>query len=197
MFPQAADQERDRARIEPGTSASNTEYRRPLTVTEKYEYGLHRVFGTGEAARVLFGAALDQWRNDPHEWGQGWDSFGVRAASHFGQHLVKEHLAFGVRAIDHEDPRPLRSMRSGFTARALDALKYTVVARSDSGHLMPAYSRFVANYGTVAVSKFGWWPSRYHTTGEILSSGTASLGVDAGMNVLREFWPDLKRKFHR
>jgi len=27
-----------------------------------------------------------------------------RAASHFGQHLVKEHLAFAVRALDHEDP---------------------------------------------------------------------------------------------
>jgi hypothetical protein len=195
--PQAADQERDRARIQPGTSASGVEYIRPLTVAQKYEYCLHRVFNEGEAARMAFGTGIDQWRSDPREWGQGWDAFGARAASHFGQHLVKEHLAFAVRALDHEDPRPIRSTRPGFAARAVDALKYTVVARSDSGHLMPAYSRFVDNYGAAAISKFGWWPRRYQTAGEILSSGTAAIGVDAGMNVLREFWPDIKRKFHR
>ena len=120
---------------------------------------------------------------------------GVPATSHFGQHLVKENFTFAVRALDHEDPRPIRSTPSVFSARAFDALKYTVVARSDSGHLMPAYSRFVGDYGSVAISKLGWWPIRYQTAGEILSSGTASLGVDAGINVIREFWPDIKRKF--
>src|SRR5437588_6098117 len=77
----------------------------PLTLREKYAYTLRRSFGAQEMVVMTAGAGLDQWDRHPDEWGSGIDAYGVRVASHFGQNLVKQHVAFAIRAIDHEDPR--------------------------------------------------------------------------------------------
>jgi hypothetical protein len=142
-----------------------------------------------EIARVAIGAALDQARTYPTEWGQGWDAFGVRVASGFGQHLIKEQIEFGVWAIDGEDPRHRRSGLHGFWPRTRYAVIHTFVARRDDGGQMPAISRFVGDYGAGFISR-EWYPSRFHTVQQGFDAGTVSLGIDVGMSVLREFLPE-------
>jgi len=159
-----------------------------LTVREKYQVALERTFDPAEILRLSLGAGIDQWRNYPSEWGQGWDAFGVRMASALGQQLVREQLEFGVGAIDHEDPRHQLSGLSGVWPRARFAIVHTFVSRSDSGANMPAYSRFIGDYGAAFISR-QWYPDRFHTVGQGLEAGTVSLGFDVGMNILREFWP--------
>ena len=102
---------------------------------------------------------------------------------------------FAVGALDHENPGHIRSKRHGFGNRLMDAVKFSVVARNDQGQLMPEYSRFVGNYAAGFISRT-WWPAQYHTVGDGLESGTISLGFDVGMNVVREFWPDIRRWLH-
>ena len=159
-----------------------------LTVGEKYQVALQRIFDPAEILRLSLGAGIDQWRNYPSEWGQGWDAFGVRMASALGQQLVREQLEFGVGAIDHEDPRYQLSGLTGVWPRARFAIVHTFVSRSDSGANMPAYSRFIGDYGAGFISR-QWYPDRFHTVGQGLEAGTVSLGFDMGMNILREFWP--------
>ena len=60
---------------------------------------------------------------------------------------------------------------------------------------MPAYSEFLGDYGAAAVSRM-WWPQRFHTGSAIFFAGSSTLAVDAGINVLHEFAPDLKRWLH-
>jgi len=160
----------------------------PLSLREKYQLALQRTFDPVEIFRMGLSAGLDQERNYPSEWGQGWDAFGVRMASHFGQHLIREQLEAGVWAIDHEDPRHRRSGLTGVWPRARYAIVHTFVARNDSGGSMPAYSRFIGDYGAGFISR-EWYPDRFHTVGQGLEAGTISLGLDVGMNILREFWP--------
>ena len=171
----------------PAQQSSSTD-RHSLTIGQKYRLALKRTFDPAEILRLSLSAGLDQWRNYPSEWGQGWDAFGVRMASHFGQHLVREQLEAGVWAIDHEDPRHRKSGLTGVWPRARYAIVHTFVTRSDSGTTMPAYSRFVGDYGAGFISR-EWYPDRFHTVGQGLEAGTISLGVDVGMNILREFWP--------
>lgn len=163
----------------------------PLTVGEKFKLSLKRSFDPLEFFRVSIGAGLDQWRDYPENWGGGWDSFGVRMASHLGQHLVKEEIEFGVEAFDHEDPRHRKSGLAGIWPRTRYAVVHTLLRQNDRGGLMPAYSRFVGDYGAGFISR-QWYPARYQTVGQGLEAGTISLGLDVGMTVFREFWPSKK-----
>ncbi len=167
---------------------SSSTDRHSLTLDEKYRLSLKRTFDPVEIFRLSASAAINQGRNYPSEWGQGWDAFGVRIASQLGQQLVREQLEFGVWAVDHEDPRWHRSGLTGVWPRTRYAIVHTFIAKSDSGTTMPAYSRFVGDYGAGFISR-RWYPDRFHTVGQGLEAGTISLGFDVGMNVVREFWP--------
>jgi hypothetical protein len=39
-----------------------------------------------------------------------------------------------------------------------------------------------------------WYPDRLNTAGHHFERAGTSLGISCGMNVLREFWPDIKKK---
>lgn len=174
---------------QPGQLASDSqEATEPLSLGEKYKLAIHRSVDPLEFARIALGASLDQYRNYPEEWGQGWDAFGVRMASGFGQHLIKEQIQFGVWAIDHEDPRHARSGLHGVWPRTRYAVIHTFVAKRDGGGSMPAYSRFIGDYGAGFISR-EWFPTRFHNFQQGFDAGSISLGVDVGMNVLREFTP--------
>ena len=79
-------------------------------------------------------------------------------ASGFGQQLVREQIEFGVWAIDHEDPRHRAVGCNGVWPRTKYAIVHTFVARRDDGGQMPAYSRFIGDYGAGFVSR-EWYPA--------------------------------------
>ena len=168
----------------------------PFSTWEKFKYHAQRSFDPTVLLRTGAGGAWAQWRDVPPEWGQGWDSYGVRVASRFGQNLMKQQILFAVQAIDHESPEHLRSHRHGLKNRVKDSIRYTFTSGTDDGKFMPAYSRFIAAYGAAFISR-SWHPPEYHTFGSGFRAGTISLGIDTGMNLLREFWPDIKKRLRR
>jgi len=184
------------AQIQPGqpasrqrdTSSASQPALEPLTVGEKYRLALKRSLDPTEAFRLSVSAGINQARNYPEEWGQGWDAFAVRLASGFGQHLIKEQLEFGVWAFDHEDPRRRRSGLHGIWPRTRFAVIHTFVAQRDGGGNMPAYSRLIGDYGAGFISR-EWYPTRFHTVQQGFDAGTISLGFDVALNVVREFLP--------
>jgi hypothetical protein len=52
------------------------------------------------------GAGIGQWRDTPHEWGQGGDGYGLRFASGYGRSVTARMIAFGVAAVECEDEHP-------------------------------------------------------------------------------------------
>ena len=50
------------------------------------------------------------------------------------------------------------------------------------------------DYGSWAIATL-WSPPRLRTAGSILQWGTGNVGVRAGGNLIREFWPDVKGLF--
>jgi len=173
---------------QPGRLPSDSTKTEPLTLKEKYRIALSRSVDPIEFLRIAAGAAIDQARNYPEEWGQGWDAFGVRMASGFGQQLVREQIQFGVWAIDREDPRHRRSGLHGVWPRTKYAIVHTFVARRDDGSQIPAYSRFIGDYGAGFVSR-EWYATRFHHVQQGIDAGSVSLGLDVGLNVAREFIP--------
>jgi hypothetical protein len=177
------------------TSGPSSAQWRGLSVKEKLEYDGRHLFDVENVVYAGIGAAFDQLRDRPGEWGEGWGPFTERYASHIGQYLIQRSIMFPVQAIDHEDTRFFRSNRTSVRGRIGDAFLHTIWRHNDSGGMMPAYSEFVGDYGAAAVSRL-WWPQRFHNGTAIFIAGSDTVLVDAGINLFREFRPDIKRWLH-
>jgi hypothetical protein len=164
----------------------------PLDLKHKYLYSLNETMAPARWLGFTIHAAMDQAEKAPNAWGNGADSFGVRVASHFGKSLLRENIAFGVRAIDHEDPRYFRLGKGAGWKRTKYALSRTFIARNDSGAWMPAYSRFVTSFATPMLIQ-SWQPEKF-SVARGFRGGSVGIGMGFGSNLWQEFWPDVKKQ---
>jgi hypothetical protein len=164
----------------------------PLTLKQKYVFSMEEIFGVNRLVGLAVHAGLDQAGIRPVQWGSHPESLAIRFASKFGDSLIRHNIEFGVRALDHEDPRYFRMGHGRALARARYAVVHTFVVHNDRGGWMPAYSLIATDYGTPYLVR-RWRPERFHTA-STLDAGTLSVGIGMGSNLLREFWPDIKSK---
>jgi hypothetical protein len=138
--------------------------------------------------------AIQHVRNVPHEWGSGASGLGKRFASAFGHHLVKATVQTGVAKAFHEDLKYYPSEQQGFGHRLGHALVSTVYVRKTNREGQTISSAKIS--GNVAggfISRL-WQPASLHTVASGFASTGISFGVDAGLNVAREFWPRRRRQ---
>jgi len=135
-------------------------------------------------------------RDTPPEWGQGADAYGIRFASGFGRSVISRTIAFGVAAVDREDPRFVPSNESGIWRRTRHAIVGTFVSRAPTGGSMPAFSRFAGVYSAGFIAN-AWEPRSQNDTGHALARGSTALLSSVGWHVFEEFWPDIRGAFHR
>jgi hypothetical protein len=143
----------------------------------------------GEAAF----SAIDQWRDSPAEWGQGWGAFGKRYASNLAYNGVRQTLSYGTSVIFHEDNRYFASSAQGFWPRAGHALVSTFTARHPDGRQSFSFSSVTGVIGASAISSV-WGPASCKGVGNIAEVAGISFAATAGLNVVREFLPDLLHK---
>ena len=146
-------------------------------------------FGKQAAIRTGSSAAIQQLRNSPHEWGHGVKGFGKRVGSSFGQHVIKNTIQYPIAAIRHEELDYRPSGKKGFGPRLGYALTSTVIThKTTTGKKTVASGRISGAMASGFISR-AWQPARLHTFSSGAASGGVMLGVDAGTNVVREFWP--------
>ena len=77
--------------------------------------------------KTMIGASWAEARNSPHEWNRTWAGFGKRAASSYGQRLIKGATELGVSStLTHEDLRYHKSNQEGAWPRLKFALVRTL-----------------------------------------------------------------------
>ena len=149
-------------------------------------------FGKRAAVRTGASAGIQQLRNSPHEWGRGGSGFGKRVGSAFGQHIIKNSIQYPIAAIRHEELGYRPSGKKGFGPRLGYALTSTVIThKTTTGKKTVAAGRISGAMGSGFISR-AWQPARLHTFSSGAASGGIMLGVDAGNNVVREFWPEIR-----
>src|SRR5579875_166644 len=163
----------------------------PLTLGEKYLFTANKIFSPGSIALYNLHSGADVLLRKRMPWGVE-DSYSVRAASFLGRSFLRQNLAFGVRAFDHEDPRYFALGKGTAWTRVKYAVTRTFLVRNDSGGAMPAYSLFAAAYGTPLLADR--WGLQHFLSPRPLRAGTVGLGIAAGSDGAQEFWPDLKKK---
>jgi hypothetical protein len=138
------------------------------------------------------GSGVNQLNNTPREWGQGAAGFGRRFASAFGKHIVHKAIQYPVSKLLHEEFGYHRSEKQGFGPRLKDALLATVITRKTTSEKRTvAVGEISGAMGSGLISRL-WQPASVRTIGHGFSSGGITLAVDAGLNVVREFWPNIR-----
>jgi hypothetical protein len=142
-------------------------------------------------------AGLGQLTNQQPSFGQGLKGYGHRLATNYADQSMGNMFTEGLfPVLLHEDPRYFRRGSGPKLSRAGYALTRVLITHKDSGGSRFNYSEWIGNASAVAISN-----AYYPDNRNLLDNGTKLLmqvGTDALSQVLKEFWPDIKRAmFHK
>jgi hypothetical protein len=139
-------------------------------------------------------AALYQIENQNPSFGQGMEGYAKRLATAYADQLSGNMLTEGfIPALTHEDPRYFRLGTGTKKGRAWYALTRIFVTKTDSGHSTFNFSEWGGNAMAVAIST-AYYPDTRNAHDNV-EKLMIQCGTDAFSNVLKEFWPDVKRRF--
>ncbi|MEP6533939.1 MAG: hypothetical protein ABJF23_01375 [Bryobacteraceae bacterium] len=151
-----------------------------------------RTVGTRALGQLGVSAGFAHIKNSPHEWGRGIGALGKRVGSSFGILVIKNSVQFSVGYLRHEEFGYQPSGKEGFKPRLAYALLSTVRTRDTRTHTRKWATGRVSGVLASGMLSRLWQPVRLRTVSSGFSSAGISLGVDAGTNVLREFWPEIR-----
>jgi len=139
-------------------------------------------------------AAIDQAKNSPASWGQGWGAYGKRYGATFADNSIGTYMTTAIfPSMLHEDPRYYQLGQGSVAHRTFYSISRLVVARTDSGHSRFNYSELFGNALAAGISNVYHAPED-RTFGRNLSTLGQLDMWDGLSNLMKEFWPDVHRK---
>jgi len=141
-------------------------------------------------------AATAQLDHDDRAFQQGPSGYGRRYAAAVADNATSDFLGIYLfPSLFRQDPRYYAMREGPAPARLGHALAHRFVTRGDSGKLMPNYSEWFTTVGSKAISNL-YHPGNPRGFGPTATRVGFSVGNDMAWDVLREFWPEVTRKFH-
>jgi uncharacterized protein YidB (DUF937 family) len=177
------------------TSPSLIDYQ-PLTVREKFDVAAKDSWDRGTLVLAAIFGAENQLTNSKRAFGQGAAGFGRYWMAAYGDFVVANYMTEAVfPSLLHQDPRYFRRGTGGARSRLGYAIGQTFRTHNDSGRRQFNYSEWLGNSAAVAISNAYDVDNR--NAKDNVSQLGAQIGVDTAANVLKEFYPDILRKFRR
>jgi hypothetical protein len=177
------------------TSPSLLNYE-PLTTREKLKMASKDAFDPGTIALAGLFAGQSQLTNANRSFGQGAAGYGKYFGAAYGDLAIGDYMTEGLYpALFHQDPRYFRRGTGGGWSRLGYAMAQVFWTHRDSGGTQFNYSEVIGNSTAVAISQAYYRNNR--TASDAAGKLGMQLGVDMFGNILKEFWPDLERKFRR
>jgi hypothetical protein len=166
----------------------------PITTKQKFTIATKDTFDYPSYVLAAAFSGISQLENSNPEFGQGLKGYAKR----YGTAVADQDLGnFMTEAIYptflHEDPRYFRKVRGSAKGRLAYALERVFVTRTDSGGSRFNFSEWLGN-GTVAAIGNLYYPGERGFAYTMQRTGT-QVGTDAISDVLKEFWPDIKKKW--
>jgi hypothetical protein len=175
------------------TSPMLAEYK-PITPKEKFHIAALDSFDRGTVALAALFAGEAQLNNSDRSFGQGVLGYSHYFVTSYADFVIGNFMTEGVfPTILHQDPRYFRKGTGSGLKRLGYAAGQIFWTHNDSGHGQFNFSEVVGNSTAVAIS-MAYYPED-RDVGDAVSQLGTQLGVDMAANILKEFWPDLSRKF--
>jgi hypothetical protein len=143
-----------------------------------------------------FNAGVAQAEDDDPTFGQGMAGYGKRYAAALADSASSDFFhTFFFPVLFRQDPRYYRRLEGSTGQRFGHAVSHVLIARSDSRHNMFNFSEWLGTVSAVALANT-YHPGNRRGVGPAAQRIGISIGSDMGFDVLREFWPEIVRKFH-
>jgi hypothetical protein len=166
----------------------------PITAKQKLTIAFKDSFDWPVYPTAGLFAALYQLENQNPSFGQGMEGYAKRLVTAYADQLSGNMLTEGfIPALTHEDPRYFRLGVGTIKGRTWYALTRIFVTRTDSGRSTFNLAEWGGNAAAVALSN-AYYPDTRNVNDNVQKL-MIQCGTDAFSNVLKEFWPDVKRKF--
>jgi hypothetical protein len=167
----------------PVTPAGAQSHAGPDSTTRMRRY-IHNV-GYGAMLGFVY-AGVDQWQNDPPEWGKDWGGYGTRLASNVGEFVIQESVTDGLSAVMHRPLDYAYCHCASTGKKAQWALHSAITDVLPDGRRAVAVPRIVGAYAG-AFAQAAWRPpGMYSRVNTALINGTVSLAIGAGINMYHE-----------
>ena len=177
------------------TSPSLKGYR-PISVRQKFKIAEQDSFDRGTIVLAAAFAGEGQISRATPEFGQGVAGYARYFATSYADLAIADFLTEAIYpAVLHQDPRYFRRGTGSGLSRLGYAVHQIFWTRRVGGGSQFNFSEIAGNASAVAISA-AYYPGIRDTSSAASQLGM-QIGVDLITNVLKEFWPDLNRKFAR
>ena len=182
----------------------------PLSTKDKFKVVALGTFDPVEYPWWGVLSAIDQAQNSEPAFGQGWAAYGKRYGIVMADSTVENFMVGAVfPSMLHQDPRYYQSGKGSFLRRSGYTVSRIFVTRSDSGDAQFNFSEIFGAYTAACISTYTYHPrstfvstpSNPHefvgsdrTFKNTLSTWETQISLDTLTLVVKEFWPDIKRK---
>jgi hypothetical protein len=169
----------------------------PITTKQKFTIATKDTFDYPSYMLAAGFSSISQLENSNPEFGQGLKGYAKRYATAVSDQDLGNFMTEAIfPTLLHEDPRYFRKVNGSFGGRFAYAVERVFVTRTDSGGSRFNFSEWVGN-GTVATIGNAYYPGE-RGFGYTMQRTVTQVGTDAVSDVLKEFWPDIKKKwFHK
>jgi len=138
-------------------------------------------------------AGLYQLEDQNPSFGQGLKGYAKRYGTSYADNAIGNLLSEGFfPAILHEDTRYFRKGQGRKWGRAGYAASRVLINRTDKGKWDFNYSEWLGNASAVAISNL-YYPDTRNVSDNVQKL-LVQVATDSFSNILKEFWPDVKRK---
>ena len=161
------------------------DYVRP-SADKRFSNYVHEVAGPFALVRYAATAGLLTWRNTPKEWGTKPDGYGRRLANVAAKNVMRATTTYALDEALKVDSSFYLSRDRSVAARLRNSVFSAVTARNRRGHRVIGIPRLAGSFISEVVPSVAWYPGRYDQD-HGLKGGAISIGLSAGVNLLREF----------
>jgi hypothetical protein len=177
------------------TWPSLKEYK-PLSTREKFQIARQDSFDRGTVILAAAFAADAQLTNANPSFGQGTLGYARYFGASYADFVIGNYMSEAIYpALLHQDPRYFRRGIGNAWSRLGYSIGQIFWTHTDSGRTQFNYSEILGNSTAVAISNAYYQDNR--SAASSASRLGTQIGVDMASNVLKEFWPDVSRKFSR
>jgi hypothetical protein len=170
----------------------------PLTAGQKFKVVARSSFDPVQFVWYGFLSGISQAQNSEPGFGQGAAGYGKRYGAALADGTIENFMTSAVMAsLFRQDPRFYQAGEGGFVHRATYALSRIVITRSDSGHQQFNASEILGSAMAAGISTYSYHPREDRNIGNTASVWGSMIGYDTLTIVVKEFWPDIRRKLQK
>jgi hypothetical protein len=170
----------------------------PLTAGQKFKVVARSSFDYVQYPWYGFLAGISQAENSEPGYGQGAAGYGKRFGAAMADGTIENFITSAVfPSLLHQDPRFFQSGKGGFWRRTGYAMSRVIITRGDSGNPQANFSEIIGSALSAGISTYSYHPHADRTLRNSASVWGTQVGYDTLTYVVKEFWPDVRRKIRK